>query len=703
MKKNSFSKPAGNTTKKHIQEVTKKSNLYLILPVVLACFAFLLYTNTLSHDYTVDDATVLANNKQTIKGVKAIPEIFSSSYRKGFWDRKESLYRPLSVAMFAIEWQISPNNPHLGHWINVILYALSAAVLFIFLGALFKDYKMFLAFFVTLLFISHPIHTEVVANIKGRDEMLSFLFSILALYFLVIDYGRKKISAFILSSFFFLMALLSKESALTIVAVAPLTLFVFKNANIKSAVLSSSPFFFSALLYIIIRAMVLGGVTNFTEILPINNSLVTSPDFITQKATAILILGKYLLLLIFPHPLSFDYSFNQITNRGLADIGVLISVLFFSYALFYALKNIGKRSALAFGILFFLLTISLTSNIFFLIESVMAERFLYLPSLGFCIVLVFLLTRVVRFTKEKIGAISFKDVFNQNKSLAVIILGVCVLFSFKTVTRNNYWKNNLTLLEQDVKTSPESARIRYAYGSAILIEQALKEKDESKKQILLNKSIVQLEKGVSILNTYSDAYYHLGLAYKEKNDFANAVKNFEAAMRSKNFTGADFFIAAGVAYGKNKQYDKSIETLRKAAEFDADNAEIYNNMGVYFDEWRKGDSAISVLQKAIQLDSLSVSAYYNMGNTYAHMGNYNQAIVFYKKSLGLDAGNIDAINNIGNSFAAQKDFRNALTYFLKALEKDSSNSKAINNVGITYMMLGDQVNGNYYLQKLQSR
>lgn len=703
MKKNSQSKPTGNIAHKHIQEIKGKSNLHLILPIVLACFAFLLYANTLSHDYTVDDATVLANNKQTIKGVKALPEIFSSSYRKGFWDRKESLYRPLSVAMFAIEWQIAPNSPHLSHWVNVILYAITAAVLFNLLIILFKEYKMLLAFFITLLFVSHPIHTEVVANIKGRDEILSFLFSILALYFLVIGHERKNVSVFVLSAVSFLLALLSKESALTLLTIAPLALYVFKNSTLKSALVSTTPFFISALLYITIRAVVLGGITNFTEILPINNSLVTTTDFIVQKTTAIFILGKYLLLLIFPHPLSFDYSFNQIANRGLADAGVLASILIFSYALFYALRNIGKRNVIAFGILFFLLTISLTSNIFFLIESVMAERFLYLPSLGFCVVIVFLLTRTAKFSKEKINTVSFKDMFNQNKTLAVIIIGVCVLFSFKTISRNNYWKNNLTLLEQDVKTCPESARIRYAYGSAILIEQALREKDESKKQMLLNKSIQQLEKGVSILDTYADAYYHLGLAYKEKNEFASAVKNFESAMRSKKFTGADFFIAAGVAYGKNKQYEKSIETLRKAAEFDANNAEIYNNMGVYFDDWGKGDSAIAVLQKAILLDSLSPKPYYNMGNTYAHARDFERAVTFYRKSLSIDGGNIDAINNIGNCYAAQKNYKDALTYFLKAFEKDSANSRAINNIGVTYMMLGDKAKGDYYFQKLKNQ
>src|SRR6185503_501607 len=97
------------------------------------------------------------------------------------------------------------------------------------------------------------------------------------------------------------------------------------------------------------------------------------------------------------------------------------------------------------------------------------------------------------------------------------------------------------------KLSPESARIRYAYGSAILIEQALKENDAVKKSALLDKAIIQLEKGVEILDTYADAWYHLGLAYKEKENYPKAVLSFEKARKHKTWTDADFFIGAGIA------------------------------------------------------------------------------------------------------------------------------------------------------------
>nr|HMT28484.1 hypothetical protein [Bacteroidia bacterium] len=143
-----------------------QKKLRLTAALVCAVIAFALYANTLGHNYTVDDGTVISNNKITKKGISAIPEIFTSSYRAGFWDRKEGLYRPLSVAMFAIEYEIAPENPAPGHWVNVILYALTAFLLMMTLASVFSEFSILFAFTATLLFVIHPLHTEVVANKK---------------------------------------------------------------------------------------------------------------------------------------------------------------------------------------------------------------------------------------------------------------------------------------------------------------------------------------------------------------------------------------------------------------------------------------------------------------------------------------------------------------------------------------------------------
>lgn len=668
--------------------------------LLLSLIAFGLYANTLNHEYTVDDATVLASNHVTTQGVKAIPDIFASAYRSGFWKRQDSLYRPMSVATFAVEWQFWPNNPHPGHWINVVLYALTAWFLFVMLFTLFsREYAI--PFFITLLFVTHPIHTEVVANIKSRDELLCLLFSVLAILTFLKSIDLKHVSLALLSSFCFLLALLSKESAITLLLIFPLVAYFFRITDLRRSVISSLPLVAAAVIYLGIRLLVLHGVSTFADILPMNNSLVTTDDFLIRKATAIFILGRYVWLLLVPYRLCFDYSFNQIPNRSFADGMVWLSLLLFGGACVYAISTFKKRNVIAFGILFFLITISIVSNLFVLIESVMAERFLYLPSLGFCMVLVLCLSTLFAIT-ETHTASSIRTVLLANRTFAFLLLTVCLLYSAKTYSRNADWKDNFTLLAADVHTSPNSARIRYAYGSALL-ERARKEDDARLKQSYVDRSIEQLERSVGILSSYADALYHLGLAYKEKGDPARAVYYLEQARTHRQFTDVDLLMALGVSYGLNRQYEESIATLKAVVAIDPASAEGYNNLGVYYDEWGKTEESKQALNMAISLDARSDRGYYNLGNSLAHAGEFMEAIDQYKIALELNAGNVDALNNVGNSYAALKDYDNAIVWFRKALAVSPDSAKVLNNLGITYIVTGNRAEGEELVRRAQSK
>lgn len=673
-----------------------------ILIGIIAVFSFALYANTLNHDYAVDDGTVMQNNKIVKKGISAIPEIFTTRYRAGFWDRKENLYRPLSLVMFAIEWQISPEKPFLGHLVNVLLYIGTGILLFITLTKLLPKSNFLIPFLTALLFIAHPVHTEVVANIKSRDEILCFLFVMLSINFLM-DYTKSaKIISLLTSLFCFLLALLSKESAITYIFIIPLILHFFTSFDFKKIVPVAFFFIGAAGVYLLIRGAVLKGLASETELQIVNNSLLGATDIVTRFASAMSIMGKYLVVLFFPHPLVFDYSYNQIKNVSIADFRAIISIGIYLALFMYALKTFKQKNPIAFCILFFLISISLVSNIFFLIESTMAERFIYMPSFGFCFAIIFLLTKSLKAETIKNTAGGLTAFFKNNSKIFSVTVIILILFSFKTISRNADWKNNLTLLSHDVKTSSESARIRYAYGSAILIEQALKEKDKEKKMNLLDKSIEQLEKGVSILDTYSDAFYHLGLAYKEKEDYFNAVKNLEAARKNKTWTEADFYIAAGIAYGGAKQFDKAIADLKKAFEIDPKSYDAINNLGLYYSEMGDVANAIKYLNKSIEINPKFDKAYYNLGNTYAKQGDYNKAIEFYKKAIAIDPKYEDAYNNTGNSYAAMKDYANAITYYKKVIEINPANLQVLNNIGVTYKIMGDNENGDKYLAMVKA-
>lgn len=672
------------------------------ISIAMALIALLLYANTAGHDFTVDDGTVIGNNKYTKQGVSGIGEIFSNPYRAGYWDRQEGLYRPLSVAMFAIEWQIGNGKPWPGHLMNILLYTLTAVVLFNLLRRIFTGYPGLFPVLATLLFIVHPIHTEVVANIKSRDEILSFLFGISAVNLLLRYLVNKKSIELILSAFLLFLGLLSKESTITFLGVIPLTLWCVAKTDFKKTLMLTLPYMGVVAIYFLIRSMILGTAGAEYELMLINNSMVGAADAGQRFATAIIILGKYLLLLIAPVTLVFDYSYNTIPLTGFGNIAVLISFIIYGYALIHALKNLKQRSLISFGILFFLGTISLVSNVFFLIEATMAERFLYTPSLGFCITVVMMLSYLTKTKKDTAGNGLDISYLRKNSIVFYPVLFICLLFAIRTVARNNDWKNNLTLLETDVKSSPESARIRYAYGSAILVEQALKEENKTSKDRMLNAAIEQLAKGVSILPNYNDAWYHLGLAYKELGDAKNAIASFEQSRTYKPFTDANRLTSSGIAYGMAGMLDKAIADLQNAVKIDSLSADAWNNLGLYLGDAGRVNESLDALDEALRIKPGFEKAYYNRGNTFAKAQRFPEAIESYKEAIKLDPGYSDAYNNLGNCYAMMNQPEEALPWFEKAVNADPSNIKAVMNLGITYNIKGDTIKANEYFAKAKA-
>ena len=676
-------KPAPVTTSVPVKIINDK--LYAL---ICALLALILYANTISYDYTVDDGTVLKNNKLTTAGVKSLPQIFTSAYRAGFWDRKEGLYRPLSVAMFAMEWQIAPDQPWIGHLVNIILYIITAWCLYYLMRIMLKDHHPLIPFIITLLFIAHPVHSEVVANIKSRDEILSFLFSVLAMQQLLKWTSSGKTMQLMIAAACYLLALFSKESAITLIAVFPLLTWFFSKESIRRMPASIFTFLITGFIFIGVRYAVIGTLTSNFELQLINNTLVGTQDGLIRFGTAVMIMGKYLWLLFFPITLVFDYSYNTIPLTSLFSGPALLSFIIYSVLAWIAFKGFKSKSPVSFGILFFALTISLVSNILFLIEATMAERFLYTPSLGFCIALVCGLTALMK---------------QLTSSTPLLILTVVVLlFSGRTIARNLQWKDNLTLLSADVKSSPNSARIRYAYGSAILIEQALKEEDDIKRKELAQQAIVQLEKGVAIIEDYSDAWYHLGIAYKEMDDPANAIRCFEKSRSYKPFKDAEAYIALGLAYGMANQFEKAITELQNALKLDSTSAEAYNNLGLYYNDAGKFRESVDALEKAVHFKPEFSKAYYNMGNTYAKAGDYRTAILKYQKALTIDADYGDAYNNIGNCYATMQIPDSARVYYEKAVAVDPSNVKAVINIGVIRSQMGDTAGAKIWFDKARA-
>jgi tetratricopeptide (TPR) repeat protein len=206
---------------------TENSTFKIVLIALLALF---IYANTSKHEYTWDDQLVIHQNEATVQGLDGLGTIWTSyAYLK---DRK--IYRPIPQSFQAILWEIAPNQPFLPHLLNILLYSLCCVSFYLLLRKYFPFVQDWLLFLVLVLFSLHPVHSEVVANCKSLDEILSLLFTLWALSCL----KGMQLKNYLFATFFFILALLSKISAITIlpvfaVIIALQNLAWFKNKWIK--------------------------------------------------------------------------------------------------------------------------------------------------------------------------------------------------------------------------------------------------------------------------------------------------------------------------------------------------------------------------------------------------------------------------------------------------------------------------------------
>ncbi|MBU0763889.1 MAG: tetratricopeptide repeat protein [Bacteroidetes bacterium] len=635
------------TKKDKIQHHKKKQTpstvsrkLVITLGIIISILGFLIYSNTLMHGFALDDYSVIKENWVVKKGTEGIPLILKTHYRYGYWSSSGVMYRPLSLVMFAVEWDLfydeDTQTPFASHLINVLLYAFTGMLLFFTLRKVMHKYNILIPFICTLFFIFHPLHTEVVANIKSRDEILSFFFAVLTVQWLWKYLEKKRISSIALSLVFFFFAFLSKEGTITYLAVIPLMIFVFTDIPIKRNLLLSALFLIPTVIFLAIRYKILGGFAGTEGISVSDNLLMAAKDFMTREATAILILGKYLLLIFFPHPLVSDCSYNQVPLTSFSDWRVPVTLAAYAAMGVYALIRLRKKDVVSFGILFFMITFSIFTNTVMTIGSSYGERFLFVPLLGFCLALAWLLTKLMKtdvyevFTSS--GLIAFKRKYIAVFAVTTVIL---IAYGYKTVVRNFDWKSNNTLYSRDVEYSPNSTHMQYHYGLTTMKDKALEAPTEEEKQAYLDTAIIAFKKAVDIYPYFADAYEQLGLAYFRKNDYDNALKYYNITIE-KAPTKARAYSNMGIIYFSRGDYKKAMEVYEKAVKYDSRFADAYMNLGSTYGTLGMFEKSIQSFLNCLQYDPNNAQANYFLGITYEKAGKVQEAQKYLDKAYQLN-------------------------------------------------------------------
>jgi len=670
------------------------------LALVIFIFSFVLYAQSISFDFVLDDEASIKENRLVQQGVSAIPTLLKTdSWHGTDMGVKIPIYRPGSFVLFALTWEFFPDSPQVHHFINVLLYAVTCMLLFLLLVTLFDKQNIFFPFACALLYAAHPIHTEVVNNIKSADEIMCFLFGIAAMFSAIkFAENRSPLRLFLLAVFYF-FSVLSKESGIIFVAAIPLALYFFTDSKQKTVFTVFIVLLAAASIHLFIRAQVLKDIPAYDRS-PLVNTLYAAPDFISEKATALFILLKYILLLIFPHPLSYDYDYAQIPIQQLTNPAVIFSLLLHAALLVYALAGLKKKSVISFSILFYLLALAPVSNLFIIIASTLGERLMYMPSLGYCIILAYVILKILKADLRSGKPETVKSFFSANKKVFIPVIIIAGLYSAKTFSRSKDWKDNPTLFGHDVKITDRSATSHFHWANSLLYVLYGRETDEARKQNLLDQAIAGYQKAIEIFPGYMDAYKHLGVAYSRKGDNANAIKYFE---KHHEFTGSsdiEVLQMSGNLYDKTGQYDKAIQAFTLVLQRQKKpDAKTYYYVGLLYNKKNLYDTAIQYLDTALMLEPGNLLARKNKALALVNLKKNSEALAQCDTLLQLDSRYAKAYFYKGFAYSDMGDYPRAIENFEKAVELDPKDSESISRLVILYRFTGNSEKAD----KLQKR
>ncbi len=531
------------------------------LPIlVLMLLSIVLYISTTNFDYALDDKIVIQDNQFVKKGTAGIGDIMSKETFTGYFGEQKNLvegarYRPLSLVTFAMEHQLFKTNmrnekgqtlsdaatkkllyvgnPHISHFINVLLYAFCAFLLFQVLSIISPisiDEKWYftLPFVATLLFVIHPIHIEVVANIKGRDEIMVFLFSFASLLACLRYAKNNSIITLIMASVYLFLGLLSKENAITFLAVIPVALYFFTDMSLSKIGRAMLPLLGVTILFLFIRYRVIGYfMSNGSEITDIMNNPFYGMTFGERTATVFYTLGKYIALLVFPHPLTHDYYPYQIPKMQWSNVESMMSLMVYIGLAIFAVWSLFKKSIPGFAVIFYLATLSIVSNLPFSIGTFMNDRFVFISSVAFCLLLAWLLVKKI---PQWIQAGSVANI----PLVSAIVLGVFSLgFVAKTIERTPVWQNGDTLNEASIKISTGSARANMFMATTIFEKRKL-EKDTTKRKEMILEAERYIKRALEIYPEYGSALHMqsgiAGEVYDTDHDIDKLLLSFGQAL-----------------------------------------------------------------------------------------------------------------------------------------------------------------------------
>ena len=675
----------------------KKYHCYIIITV----FSFLIFYNSLENDFVFDDESVVVNN-YTISDLSNIPKFFTGD--EGFHKVIGRYYRPIVSSTYTIDYAIWELDPVGFHFTNIIIHLISCLLLFAVLAKLFAKYKygILASLIASLVFASHPIHTEAVSWISGRTDSLVTLFFFASFLFYIKflirnddkkefgndnqDVSSGEVSGFrkyiflIISLLFYFSGLLSKEMIITFPVVIILFDFVYRKKPIlyfKENIITYASFAVVTVIYLLLRYITLKDVVERETY-----TYFYQMDFVTTAATMFKTVPLYFKLLFVPVNLLYHYNGTIPDSSSFLDLNVILSIIFTFAIIVFSVIFYKRHSVVSFCLLFFAVSLLPVMNIIPTM-NLMAERFLYMTSFSLSIIIAYF---IVKFINEK-----------NNTPILVSSLVIIVLFSFLTYERNKDWKDNDTLYStaEGIDGTVLLTNVGNIYANRKQFDEAetrYKKAIELRDNSLLahhnlglifmirgqlDSAEIKFKKGLSIDSLAPDGYLQLANVYQAEGRINEAIQQLEKlqlifpdyrdskAQLELLRASSDSELPPGVnppeninaekdmldkrsyQFYQDKKYKEAIKDLEKLILIAPELQSGYiNNIALCYEGLGDLDNAEEYLNMAIQEDEMNVNAYSGLAGIFLKRGNKEKAIEQYQKVLTINPNDENALHKI---------------------------------------------------------
>ncbi len=594
----------------------------------------LIYFNTFRNGYALDDELVTGPQNYQTQHISNLKEILTEWYQNEMGNRYE--YRPLVKISYAIENEIFGLEPGIHHFFNVLHYFLACLVLLVFLTDFFKGNFAF-SLLAVLLFAIHPSHTEVVASLKNRDILLSWIFSFLAGIQLlrIQSNGEFSLTKWILVFVFFYLATLSKRDALIFVFVFPLLIILRNKTFLRHAFVSALFIVGAYLLLLLTMKVALSGEPEHRMLDFFENPLYADRCISNRILAAFNSAGFYLIQTVFPFRQVCYYGYNQIPLLESGTlyfflgliwvVGGMVTIFFF--------KRIPLHVKV--GLVFFFGGMGLYLNFMRPVPGIVADRFAFVSSVGTSLLLTGLINYFFVLKPQ-----SFSVWNNLKSSGKYFITCVFAIFIFLVVKRNNEWKDKETLFRTDCDNAPLSAKLHSLYALELIHQ-------------FRN---AEVGGGTNPQEKISTAKEHLRQALAIYPDYANALSNLGYLLLLTR-----------------EQLPEARKLLEHSIQLVPDNAEVYYNYSNILLLQRDFVQAQKALLRSIALKPNSPEAFRLLFQLGSESGDFKSVARIFSSALPLELRNDELLTMNGNLFARAGDTLAAVKCYDEAITFNPSN------------------------------